>query len=58
MLIASNLTPEEREKIKEILLKRQKVLAWSYKDMHGINKEIAKYRIPIHPHMVPAKQKK
>ena len=55
ILIASDLTPEEREKMKEILLKRQKVFTWDYEDMSGINREIAEYRIPTHSHVMPVK---
>ena len=58
ILIASDLTPEEREKMKEVLLKRQKVFAWGYEDMPGIDKEIAEHRIPTYPHVTPVKQKK
>ena len=58
ILLASDLTPEEREKMKEVLLKRQKVFAWSYEDMPGIDREIAEHRIPTHLHVTPVKQKK
>ena len=58
ILIASSLTLEERLKMKETLRKRQKVFAWSYKDMLGIDKEIAEHRIPTHSHVTPVKQKK
>ena len=44
--------------MKEVLLKRQKVFAWGYEDMPGIDREIAKHRIPTHSHVMPVKQKK
>ena len=55
ILIASDLTPKEREKMKEILSKRQKVFAWGYEDMPGIDREIAEHRIPTHSHVMPVK---
>ena len=33
----------------------QKVFAWSYEDMPGINPEIAQYHIDTHDLMVPVK---
>ena len=45
ILISSDLTPNEREKMKEILIKRQKVFSWSYVDMPGIDQEIVEYKI-------------
>ena len=41
ILITSSLTLEERLKMKETLRKRQKVFAWGYEDMPGIDREIA-----------------
>ena len=58
ILLASDLTYDEREKMIEILEKRQKVFAWGYEDMLGIDREIAEHRIPTHPHIAPVKQKK
>ena len=58
ILLSSNLTHEEREKIIETLKKRQKVFAWSYEDMPGIDREIAEYKIPTYPHISSVKQKK
>ena len=43
--------------MKEIFLKRQKVFAWGYEDMPGIDREIAEHRIPTHSHVMPVKQK-
>ena len=58
ILLASDLTHDEREKMKEIIEKRQKVFAWGYKDMPGIDREISEHRIPTYPHISPVKQKK
>ena len=44
--------------MKEIIEKRQKVFAWDYEDMPGIDKEIAEHRIPTYPHISLVKQKK
>ena len=55
ILIASNLTPEEREKMKETLVKRQKVFAWGYEDMPSIDREITEHRIPTYSHVAPVK---
>ena len=44
--------------MKEVLLKRQKVFAWGYEDIPGIDREIAEHRIPTHSHVTPVKQKK
>ena len=57
ILVASDLTLEEREKIKEILRKRQKVFTWSYDDMPGVDREIIEYYIPTYSHIMPIKQK-
>ena len=58
ILLASDLTHGEREKMKEIIKKRQKVFAWGYEDMPGIDRKIAEHRIPMYPHILPLKQKK
>ena len=44
--------------MKKVLLKRQKVFAWGYEDMPGINREIAEHRISMHSHVMPVKQNK
>ena len=41
ILITSNLTLDERIKMKEILKKREKVFTWGYEDMSRINRDIA-----------------
>ena len=55
--ISHDLTPEERKKLKRILTKRNVVFAWSYEDMLGLDREIAKHHIPIYPEARPIKQK-
>ena len=42
ILLASDLTHYER-KMEEIIKKRQKVFAWGYEDMPGIDREISSY---------------
>ena len=44
--------------MKEIIEKRQKVFAWDYENMPGIDREIAEHIIPTYPHISPVKQKK
>ena len=58
ILLASDLTHDEREKMKEIIKKRQKVFVWGYEDMPGIDREIAEHRILTYPHLSSVKQKK
>ena len=41
--ISHYLTPEERENFERILTKRKVVFAWSYDDMSGLNRDIAKH---------------
>ena len=55
--IGSTLSEKERKYLKELLTEFQEVLAWSYKDMPGIDPEIAQHHINTHAHMVPVKQK-
>ena len=53
--IGSNLNKEERKDLQELLTEFQKVFAWSYEDMPGIDPEIAQHCMDPHAHMVPAK---
>ena len=55
ILLASDLTHDEKEKMKETLKKRQKVFSWGYEDMSDIDREIAEHRIPTYPHISPIK---
>ena len=41
--------------MKEILIKRQKVFAWGYEDMPGIDRGIVEHEIPTYPHIMPVK---
>ena len=43
--------------MKETLRKRQKVFAWNYEDMLGVDREIVEHRIPMYSHITPIKQK-
>ena len=56
--LTSDLTHDEREKMKEIIKKRQKVFTWGYEDMPGIDREISEHKIPTYPHISPVNQKK
>ena len=58
ILITSNLTLDERIKMEEILRKRQKVFAWGYEDMSGIDRETIEHNIPTYPHVTLIKQKR
>ena len=55
--ISHDLIPEEREKFERILTKRNVVFAWSYENMPGLNRDIAKHHIPIYTKAKPVKQK-
>ena len=57
ILIASEITVEEREKLEEVLVRYAKVFAWSYEDMPGVDRSIAEHTIPTYPNMKPVKQK-
>ena len=57
ILIASEVTTEEREKLEEVLIRYAKVFAWSYEDMPGVDRSIAQHTIPTYPNMRPVKQK-
>ena len=50
--IGSTLNKKERKDLKELLTEFQEVFAWSYKDMPGIDLEIAQHHINTNPHMV------
>ena len=51
VLIASEVTTEERKRLEEILVKYAKVFAWSYEDMPRVDKRIAQHAIPTYPNM-------
>ena len=55
ILLASDLTHDKKEKMKETIKKRQKVFAWGYEDMPGIDRKIAEHKIPMYPHISPIK---
>ena len=58
-LIKMGLTLNEKERkyLQELLMKFQEEFAWSYKDMPGIDPQIAQHHIDTHDHKVPVKQK-
>ena len=47
--IGSTLNEQEKKDLKEFLTKFQEVFAWSYKDMPGIDPEIAQHHIDTNP---------
>ena len=49
ILIANEVTSEERKKLEEVLKKYAKMFAWSYEDMPGVDKSIAQHVIPTYP---------
>ena len=55
--IGSTLNEKEKKDLKELLIEFQKVFAWSYEDMPGIDLEIAQHHIDTHAHLVPIKKK-
>ena len=55
--IGTTLNPVERASFVDILHEFKDVFAWSYKDMPGIDRDIAEHRIPIKPGFKPVKQK-
>ena len=54
--IGSTLNEKERKDLKKLLTEFQEVFAWSYKDILGINPEIAQHHIDTYAHMVLIKQ--
>ena len=55
--IGTSLTEAETLAITNLLTEFGDVLAWSYKDMPGIDRSIAEHKIPIKPGFRPVKQK-
>ena len=54
--IGSTLNEKERKDLKKLLTEFQEVFAWSYKDILGINPEIAQHHIDTYAHMVLIKE--
>ncbi|GKV44628.1 hypothetical protein SLEP1_g51790 [Rubroshorea leprosula] len=55
--INAHLSIEDRKELIEILAKFQDVFAWSYKDMPGLDPDIAVHSIPLYSEAKPVKQK-
>ena len=53
--IGSTLSEEEAAQFTSLLREFKDVFAWSYKDMPGINRDIAEHKIPIKPGFKPVK---
>ena len=47
----------KKKKFERILIKRKAVFAWSYKDMPGLDRDIAEHHIPTYLEARPVKQK-
>ncbi|KAF2290100.1 hypothetical protein GH714_002290 [Hevea brasiliensis] len=57
ILLAADLTSDERKDFERILKKYEKVFAWSYDHMPRIGRSIMEHRIPMYPDAKPIKQK-
>ncbi|GKV25036.1 hypothetical protein SLEP1_g34544 [Rubroshorea leprosula] len=55
--INAHLSTEERKELIELLSEFQDVFAWSYKDMPGLDPDIAVHVIPLYSEAKPVKQK-
>ena len=55
--ITSEVTSEERKKIRGSIKNFARVFAWSYEDMPGVDRSIAQHVIPTYPQIRPIKWK-
>ncbi|KAF2298183.1 hypothetical protein GH714_016876 [Hevea brasiliensis] len=55
ILLAADLTLDERKDFERILKKHEKVFAWSYDDMPRTGRSIVEHRIPMYPDAKPVK---
>ena len=55
--MGAQLSPEEIERFKGLVLEFRDIFAWSYKDLKGIPPEIAQHTIPLIPGSTPVRQK-
>ena len=55
--VAAIPNEEERRRWVHFLREYESVFAWSYRDMPGLDPEIAKHTLPIRPSCKPVKQK-
>jgi hypothetical protein len=54
--LSTSLTPEERENYREFLMELHDCFAWSYKEMLGLDPQVATHRLAIDPRFRPVKQ--
>jgi ribonuclease HI/transposase InsO family protein len=54
--ISASLTEEERENYKALLYRNRDIFAWSYKEMPGLDVDVAVHRLSINPTYRPVKQ--
>ena len=54
--LSASLTPEERENYSEFLMEFRDCFAWSYKEMPGLDTQVATHKLSIDPKFRPVKQ--
>ena len=54
--ISASLTKEEQESYKALLYRNRDIFAWSYKEMPGLDADVAVHRLSINPTYRPIKQ--
>ena len=55
--IGTSLSPDERDRLIDLLRSYLDVFAWSYEDMPSLDPSIVQHHLPILPHARPVKQK-
>ena len=55
--IGSQLCPEVKKGLIDLLREYSNVFAWSYQDMPGLDSEIVEHRLSLNPECPPVKQK-
>lgn len=54
--VSATLTPEEREDYRQTLMQYRDCFAWSYKEMPGLDPQVATHKLTIDPQFRPVKQ--
>ena len=54
--VSASLTPEERENYREFLMEFRDCFAWTYKEMPGLDTQVATHKLAIDPKFRPVKQ--
>ena len=57
MYIATDLLPEEEERLIATLREYKDIFAWSYKDLKGVDPSICQHTIPMKEDAKPRKQR-